>query len=243
MKYRILMGFLVFLGFLVFPLASKAFSSDKIMGFPNERGLWDETGKQVGTCWYEDQKCLMEDNKIYTREELGLNPLVAVSVDYISIPESTSDTVYVPVYVPTNPVTNQPVGGTEAPVVEPDSTPTFTPFDGDPYIVDHYIASDKGDFVKFGINLTKNINITMAGSVTDPFHYICTIPLGANKGNPDATEFSFWIQNSGLIKNKAIGELSLGGMNFNPGHYSCKFKFVLPEGTFTSNAIEFELGN
>jgi len=111
------------LGFLL--AFSPFFAHASLMGFGDGAGLYDETGKQLYTC-FPDQTCVGIDNTVHTREELGVGPAIfPVSVPS-EVPVSTPQTVYVPVYVPSNTgagaVTSSPVVGGSAPVI---SVPTF----------------------------------------------------------------------------------------------------------------------
>lgn len=84
---------LVAIGLLVlFPLSSKAF----LMGFMDGSGLWDETGKQLYTC-FQDGTCVGLDNKIYNKSDLvegNFTPVVQISSPVSPTPTPTPSPVF-----------------------------------------------------------------------------------------------------------------------------------------------------
>lgn len=190
-----------------------------LMGFLDgnrydQSGEWKCLYLMDGNCYDKDQ------NILETRPVVKEQPVAP-------IPQSNPQTVYVPVYVPASvyappTTTNQP---------QP-AMPTFNPFKGPPYKVTEYNnALENRKIFTVGIDLTREEKLSDSS-----YKIVCDTPTKQGK-----------VFNTlpGVADSKKVYTQRVSGTNIDSnsgwGHYSCKFVFNLPEGTFESEAMEFDL--
>lgn len=200
--------------FIVFPLSASAM----LMGFSNDHGLWDETGKQLYTCFNDTpQTCIGLDDKTYLKSDL-----------------LDSNPVDTPYYPPENPPVVQPapIGVIPDPIPQPPvaAAPSFTPFNGSPYkITEYYNTLENRLIYSFGVDLVREEKLSK-----DKYKAFCI--------TPNYPEGRYFETVPGLNNPKGytqrVGEVD---SNKGYGHYACKFVFTLPEGTLESGVLEFDL--
>lgn len=213
---KILFGLL----FFAFP----AITHGVLMGFGDGKGLYNETGKQLYTC-FADNTCIGLDDKIYTRTELGVGPVVAGETTYVpQTPDYSSPTpIILPTYTP--PVTQ---------ITPTPSTPAvagaFSPFSGNPYEHLRFINSGQQK-IQIGINLTREEKLLDSHQSIYRFYCISpNYPTGSYH-NTVSGQYNPSVRLSEPIALEVYGS----------GHYTCHFEFNLPEGTFESQSLEFDL--
>lgn len=187
--------------------------------------LYDESGKLKYICFLNNE-CLDAQNNITTRAALGL-----ASVENPSqIPQSPTPAPAVeqpsqPSTQPSQPT--QPVGNAAPPA------PAYSPFSGAPYLIGEYDnwnseRTVNNKYAVLGINLTK-----AEKSTSDIYGLYCTNQATGTTSKMDVTRPG---ATSGKVDyTKRVGDV------ITPSSYSCVFKFTLPEGTFTSETLAYEL--
>jgi len=126
----------------------------------------------------------------------------------------------------------------------PQDTP-FTPFSGPPYKISE-INNINNHFLeyKFGIDLIQEL--ILEDHDQGNFTAFCVTPAYPD-GVHINTEVGATDYKLDYKKRTAILYIPDDSNSLNPapkiGHYTCQFKFVLPEGTFLSDSIEFDLKN
>lgn len=202
----------------LFAFSTKAEVPDGVYFFGDGNG-YSPAGEHTHFC-LQDRNCYTVDGKFaFQREVQGAET---------TIPAPTTTTTYIPYYVTPN------TGNVPTPPTAGSQAPAFSPFSGAPYVLSHrYEQEYNHDTFIFGINLKKEnkngYNNTTNTFSQDQSKVICSI--NSFPAKPGATNYQ-------LDFNKRSGEVN---SDYGYGHHSCQFVITVPEGTFTSEAIEFDL--
>lgn len=200
--------------------------AETLMGFLDGNMYDPATG--TWKCMYlMDGNCYSLDQKILTTRPVSSQPQTVIA-------PSTPQTVYVPIYISP---TTQPFGGIiEAqPIInnETITMPEFNPFAGSPAV------TSEPEMIGGKKQVTLSINLSTPQSTPDEhqeiYRLFCVTPLYPNGVHLSTTP---GVNNSQPDYTKRVATVNT---DFGTGNYSCKFKFVLPQGTFESEAVEFSL--